>query len=467
MLVSDLIKDLPTDFNEFHDYMNSLGILIYSNNQKIGSNYSDSLHHLEYLLFDIVTIDDLLSKYKIYLSKDLFGKNEILNENKSTLKKNFNSTRRLDITLRQYIYELNYVTYDDVSNPISKKILTGKINELSTKSNKYNSLYLIKKINTLSNKIDEIIKQRYSITEKEYGHLKTNSNVIRTLNSYADSDILTFEYFKNRKLIGNVESIQELIRLKKDLQKIEAEKQETETDNKEIERKIGKLNDKLSLIKRNQGFVFEDFKVNICILTENEHLRFPPKKNIKLQIDYQSFLIYLEELGFKTSFYYVDCFKGINETDIISKLVYNWEFSINSKDKIRAEILVYLNPYEELDEFQKLINFCNSHIEFVNKLKIIRPAMYLKNNPIEQIFNNYSKKLINKIENNKYNIENRNESDTKSKINNLIVELQKSARFEIPNVVHTTRRTSSNSWIDDESMIMNSFYNGTNENFGL
>ena len=32
MLVSEIIKDLSSDFIEFHHYMNSFGILIYSDN---------------------------------------------------------------------------------------------------------------------------------------------------------------------------------------------------------------------------------------------------------------------------------------------------------------------------------------------------------------------------------------------------------------------------------------------------
>jgi len=470
MIVSDLIKDLPTDFNEFHNYMNSLGILIYSHNQKIGSNYTGSLLYTQYFLHNIETIDNLISKYKAYLFKEKSNKKNILLKNKTVFRNTFTSVSRLNIIQNHYLHELNYVSYDDTINPIAIKILYEKINELIIKSNKYNSLHLSKKIITLSDRILEIEDQIKFIIRKEYGHLNNNPKIIGSMDFYANSDIIAIKYQDKNKVKGNIENINELIKLKDDLQKVKNEKQKLEFGSKEIAGKVEKLNKKLSLIVKNQGFVFNDFKVNICKLTDNDHLRFSPKKFFRLQIDYQSFLEYLKELGLKISFYNVDCFKGINETNVISKLILKWNFFINSNDEGYVEILVHLNHNEELDEFQKLINFCKSHLEFVNKLKIIRSSMYLRNNPIEQIFNNYSKKLINKIEDYKYNIEIKNEKNIEVKIlelNNLIVELEKSAWFEIPNVVHTIRRTSSNSWIDHESMIMNSFYKGTNENFGL
>ncbi len=154
-------------------------------------------------------------------------------------------------------------------------------------------------------------------------------------------------------------------------------------------------------------------------------MRFSPIKLIKLQINYKSFLEYLKDLGFTIAFYDVDCFKGNNKTDIISKCIFRWELSINSINKVCIESLVNLSNIEDTNSYENLINLCISHLEFINKLKFIRSSNYLKNNPIEQIFNKYSNKLINQIQLYKFSIyirnnvcikKNKNSEDTLRKL---------------------------------------------------
>ena len=262
----------------------------------------------------------------------------------------------------------------------------------------------------------------------------------------------------------------ELIRLKSTLQETKNEKLKLEIESTEIFKKINKLYDKALLIEKNKNYVFTDFDIDICKLTENDHLRFSPIKLIKLQINYKSFLEYLKDLGFTIAFYDVDCFKGNNKPDIISKCIFRWELSINSINKVCIESLVNLSNIEDTNSYENLINLCISHLEFINKLKFIRSSNYLKNNPIEQIFNKYSNKLINQIQLYKFSVHIKNivfNEEEINKLNEIQLKLEKRAWFKVPNVIHRIGRKRSNFPDDDESMIMNSFYNGTSENFGF
>jgi hypothetical protein len=139
-------------------------------------------------------------------------------------------------------------------------------------------------------------------------------------------------------------------------------------------------------------------------------------------------------------------------------------------NKVCIESLVNLSNIEDTNSYENLINLCISHLEFINKLKFIRSSNYLKNNPIEQIFNKYSNKLINQIQLYKFSVHIKNivfNEEEINKLNEIQLKLEKRAWFKVPNVIHRIGRKRSNFPDDDESMIMNSFYNGTSENFGF
>ena len=438
MLVSEIIKDLSSDFIEFHHYMNSFGILIYSDNQEINIKAS-SINYIQFHIADIHSCNDLIQNVKTYLSSNNLNRNDILSKNKLSFKKAFTSIGRLSIITDSYLYELEDISYTDITNPVSFLILKNNLSDLITKSTKFNSLYVVKKIKLLSNKVLEIQNQIDSIIKKEYKHLNSNENdklkTFISLDFYANSDIITINYPENRRLVGNIDSVMELIRLKSTLQETKNEKLKLEIESTEIFKKINKLYDKALLIEKNKNYVFTDFDIDICKLTENDHLRFSPIKLIKLQINYKSFLEYLKDLGFTIAFYDVDCFKGNNKTDIISKCIFRWELSINSINKVCIESLVNLSNIEDTNSYENLINLCISHLEFINKLKFIRSSNYLKNNPIEQIFNKYSNKLINQIQLYKFSVHIKNivfNEEEINKLNEIQLKLEKRAWFKVP-----------------------------------
>lgn len=471
MIVSEILKASNGNFVDFHNFMKSLGFVIYSYNQEIPESLSIFCYLRE---IKINSYDDLIEKLKFYSNSNSLRKIEILKNHQKIIKNSFYNPSALILrTLSRYLlYEKNEISFDTLSLKEEREILIENIDILHKKITKFCSIYLIRKEKHISTQISDINNKRESIIKENYEIDDDNKvGFVKFGNSRANFDIIYYKSNQLEKIKGSIENIQLLIELENNLKELNEQLKEVQKEIKEFNNDLNELKSFKNKIEGFEQNCPTNIKLAICKLSENQRLAYNNNKSVYLSIDYETFKNYLTEVDIEHNEslicnYYELHNKDSNTITHCSIAVYICTLENNNPKKSVIFRTIYFKNNNLIDNNCQLINFCDSHIKFINSIRI--GFKFIKNNPFERKINKFNSILLDKLLKIEDKIAHDDHDDYKAIYIRLVYDLKNGYSFNLPNTVHRIgRRRNNNDWVDDESLIMNSFYKGTNENFGL